>query len=264
MASGTVSQANLGRTQMKKILDRVTVTGADESCDIQEMHDLQKRFPFMEWGILLSRSAEGRRSRFPSLDWMCKMVAGHEHYAHPFKLAGHICGGWVQDICKGNWSFIKERPEVCGYFDRFQLNFHGARHKIDPDKFIQGFDNPVLHRKYLVEKGWPKMQIIFQLDEVNDELLQVARKAGIDAVGLYDTSHGAGILPNSWPTNDTYVGYAGGLGPDNLEEQLNKIAEVCTPPIWIDAETKLRSDDDKIFDLQKVRRFLEIAEPWVI
>ncbi|MDF2421383.1 MAG: hypothetical protein OPY06_00025, partial [Nitrosopumilus sp.] len=76
----------------------------------------------------------------------------------------------------------------------------------------------------------------------------------------------AGILPDQWsaPFEGAYTGYAGGLGPDNLENELHKIAEVCGEnPIWIDAETKLRSDNDRIFDLQK-GEFLKIAEPWVV
>jgi hypothetical protein len=34
-------------------------------------------------------------------------------------------------------------------------------------------------------------------------------------------------------------------------------------PFWIDAETHLRSDGDRQFDLAKVRRFLEAAKPYV-
>ena len=56
----------------------------------------------------------------------------------------------------------------------------------------------------------------------------------------------------------------GGLGPHNLEKELHNISQVCgNQPICIDAETHLRSNDDKIFDLQKVREFLKIAKPWV-
>lgn len=232
---------------MKKILNKVTVTGADESGDISLMKDIQDRFPFVEWGILLSRSSAGKTSRFPSIKWIDKLLN-----SAAFNVSGHICGSWVKEICKGNWSIAKETSKVFNLFSRLQLNFHAIEHDI-PDKklFLRGFDEV-------------KAQIIFQQDGTNDKYLDIAVEGEIDAVGLYDLSHGAGILPDAWPENKTYLGYAGGLSPDNLEDQLNKISEVCTPPIWIDAETHLRSNNDRVFDLKKVERFLEIAKPWVI
>ena len=135
------------------------------------------------------------------------------------------------------------------------MNFHAYLHKIDQEAFLQSFDHPVLQHK----------QFIFQLDDVNNDILNVASEHGVDAVGLFDTSGGIGRLPDHWPhSNNRYCGYAGGLGPENLEEQLVKISEACGDmPIWIDAETKLRSDDDHQFMLDKVERFLEIAEPYV-
>ena len=80
-----------------------------------------------------------------------------------------------------------------------------------------------------------------------------------------------GVLPDKWPEpNGDYCGYAGGLSPDNLAEQLEKIDKAITNKdggfyaIWIDAETHLRSPDNQRFDLDKVVKFLETSEPWVI
>lgn len=251
---------------MRQFLDRVTVTGADNSVEREDMRAIQKRFPFVEWGILLSSSAEGNRSRFPSRDWINHLVEGHEHYAdeYRFKLAGHLCGRWVGHICKGNWTFFEERPDYCGYFDRLQLNFHGQKRKVS-DNFIESFKHPVLLREGI---GYPQVEVIFQLDGDNNGLYEMALEADhIQAVGLYDISHGAGVLPEEWPTGlypDSLIGYAGGLSPENVEEQIIKLEKVEKGPCWIDAETHLRSDDDQQFDLDKVARFLEIAEPWVI
>jgi hypothetical protein len=104
--------------------------------------------------------------------------------------------------------------------------------------------------------------------------------------GLFDVSGGAGILPDGWPQPIhidiepgefgegieywRYSGYAGGLGPGNLAEQIPKIIEASGGTeftnegrIWLDMESRVRSDDDRQFDLQKVRRCLEIAGPYV-
>jgi hypothetical protein len=84
--------------------------------------------------------------------------------------------------------------------------------------------------------------------------------------GLHDLSHGTGLTPNCWPKKIAGInmGLAGGLGPDNLAEQLEKMSEsIGDNTIWIDMETKIRSNNDKIFDLEKVEKCLEICKPWI-
>lgn len=236
------------------ILDRVTITGADNSVQPTELHRLQIEFPFVEWGILLSSTSEGR-NRFPTREWINQLVAGQEHRKYPVKLSGHLCGRWVRHICKGNWTFLEERPDYCGYFHRFQLNFHAYRHKLKVEEFVRSLDfNWSTHTP----------QFIFQCDNVNNDLLTLAREAGVDAVPLFDLSGGHGVLPKEWPVAlEGYCGYAGGLGPENVDEQLEKIAAVVgNNRIWIDTETRVRTDDEKL-DLNKVVAFLEATKKWV-
>ena len=69
-----------------------------------------------------------------------------------------------------------------------------------------------------------------------------------------------------WPSPhiDIQSGYAGGLGPDNLLAELRRIEKLTDfRPIWVDMETKIRSSDDRQFDLDKVRACLDIARPFV-
>ncbi len=74
-------------------------------------------------------------------------------------------------------------------------------------------------------------------------------------------------MPRAWPSSGlaTYVGYAGGLGPENVEEQLPLIAQAAigADGFWIDMETRVRSNLDRLFDLEKVERCLTILEPFV-
>ena len=90
---------------------------------------------------------------------------------------------------------------------------------------------------------------------------------GLNAVALFDHSGGKGRVPRHWtpiPHQEVFTGYAGGLGPDNLADELKRIHDaVGEATIWIDLETKVRSDDDKVFDLDKVRRCYDIARPYV-
>jgi hypothetical protein len=237
---------------MKQFINKVTITGADDSIDPQDLVVLSREFPFVEWGILLSKSSVGKK-RFPSYNWIENL---HKVWGKDaLSLSGHICGSWVRDVCDGKWSILNELSNA-HMFSRFQLNFHALVHKLNVQDFIIGFKDNRLDSK----------QFIFQLDDVNNKILDIARENGIDAVALFDTSGGVGVLPESWPVaRDFYCGYAGGLSPENLTPQLEMISEVAgNGPIWIDVETKIRSNDDYLFDLVKVRKFLELSAPWIL
>lgn len=54
-------------------------------------------------------------------------------------------------------------------------------------------------------------------------------------------------------------GYAGGLSPDNIAEQLDLIdAAAGDVDYWVDAETHVRTEE--VFDVEKCYRFLEVCE----
>ena len=241
---------------MKPLIQTVTLTGADDSIQPSDLAKLSNEFPFVEWGILLSKSREGT-NRYPTSEWMKQLNTICGLVSPPrLRLSGHICGRWVRDICDGNWTFLDECTEIYEMFSRFQLNFHGLVHKLNREKFIEGFEDERLQNR----------QFIFQLDDVNNDILEVAKGSGIDAVALFDLSGGAGRLPEEWPKANGVCGYAGGLGPENLQSQLELIEQVAgdSSPIWIDSETRVRSGNDQQFDLDKVRSFLEIAKDWMM
>jgi len=237
---------------MRKFIDKVTITGADNSVDPQDLVELSKEFSFVEWGILLSKASEGL-NRFPDYNWLKNLKKVWEEN-ESLILSGHLCGKWVREICLGNWSVLEDRPDVIDMFSRFQLNFHAQVHDIDVNKFLNGLEE---------ERLW-FIELIFQLDDVNNKILDLAVDNEIEAYGLFDVSGGNGILPENWPTSKNYCGYAGGLSPENLTEQLELIEKVAPNVIWIDVETHVRSNEDKQFDLNKVRNFLEASRDWVI
>jgi len=80
---------------------------------------------------------------------------------------------------------------------------------------------------------------------------------------LVDESKGEGILAKSWPTppNEYNIGYAGGIGPENLHSVLKDVIVAGNgKPIWIDMETRLRStkNGSDVFDLDKCFKCIEI------
>jgi len=222
-------------------LKLVTFSGADETVKQKDILQLAEESPNTEWGILLSKSNEGHCSRYPSLEWIYKLID-----LSKLNLSGHIQGKWLRElICYGDFSFVRERPKVWKACNRIQLNFHGERLDVNWN-FITEL------------KKYPDKQFIFQLDGVNTELFVQAYVKGVNAVPLFDLSQGQGILPREWPKPlAKYNGYAGGLGPDTIEEQLPKIIEAAgDTDMWLDMETGIRNG---YFDLNKCRQVLEIV-----
>jgi hypothetical protein len=235
-------------------LKTVTVTGADDNTLPMEMVQVSQKFPYVEWGILFSRSSEGR-NRFPSRSWIDGLAEVQQTFN--LKLSAHVCGGWVRSLLNGEPGFFEDRADILHLFKRFQINTHGIKFGLlsgHSDRFFTQLTN-------LGKWG----QFIFQQDGVNDGLLNIAQLAGIDAVPLFDRSGGTGTLPSEWPQPiGDFSGYAGGLSAVNVTEQLREIEKV-TPnkTIWIDAEAKLRSGDLSRLDLGQVVGYLSAAKKYV-
>jgi hypothetical protein len=241
------------------MLDRVTITGADDTTDIETMLNLSREYPFLEWGILVSRKAEGR-GRFPSRTWIDELVAAVATRPE-VELSTHVCGAWVRAMFMGelDWSQL---PTVIGKSNRIQINTHAEIHQSTTAMWTSLAQHPT-------------KQYVFQWDGVNDHLTYAAKAMpckggiGIKVAVLFDTSGGAGILPESWPEplNGIYCGYAGGLGPDNVAENISKIEKLYANPFrhsiapartfWIDMERRVRTNDDSRLDMDAVRRVLE-------
>lgn len=227
----------------------VTVTGADDSVTVSKLAEIAEEFPFVEFGILLSKKAIGR-SRFPAEEWLNAV----RKLPPSVRLSGHICGRWVQEILMGNWP-DEDFEHLLGSnylrrYSRFQLNTHGKRHDWSTRLFHIPED---------------VVEIIYQKDDQHDDLLRSSMEHARWKVStLFDMSHGAGVLPEDWPSilEGVYCGYAGGLSPENVAGQCDKIERIVgDAEIWVDAETHLREPESH-FDLKKVREFLRGASKW--
>lgn len=222
----------------------VTFTGADDSVNPEDLIQISKEFPFVEWGILIGSSVG---VRFPSLEWIRKLVDARLACRHSWGLSLHICGKFLREIMAGHPTLIDAYPGFAT-FDRCQLNFHGE------DVGDVGED---IMKSFCLMSQWDP-QIIFQFDRVNEGLLGPAMRR-YSVAALFDESHGAGVLPRTWRPAIANIpcGYAGGLGPDNIAEELKKIDAQTYPgmPYWVDMETKLFTN--RMFDLGKCRSVLE-------
>ena len=232
-------------------LTMVTMTGADDSVEASQLGEITKHFPFVEWGILASIKQTGGY-RFPSLNWIRVLQKMKRMYYPTMKLCLHLCGEYVRELLKGNNIIPAEMLEG---FERVQLNFH-ANCPIDPERFANALD--AIGKTY-----------IFQIDGSRGKsyLSEYFGYSGNpSAHPLFDTSGGAGEVAKEWPApfqmidDESYDehGYAGGLGPHNIDSELQRIAKAAgNIKFWIDMETHIRSYADSMFDLAKVRSVLE-------
>jgi hypothetical protein len=252
------------------MIDRVTITGADDSVTPGDLALLSEDFPYVEWGILASASRSTGEPRYPTLAWM--ETFREMAIENRMQASLHLCGRFTRLILIGELDRIV--LQLVNGFGRMQLNFQSSSTPCDPIKALK-----VLHRIRACSAFGENLQFLFQLDGTrgNDHLealcLEHVNAYGepSNMFGLFDSSGGLGLLPGEWPAPIyhsegvyDYHGYAGGLGPDNLAREIPRIlkAAVGCQHIWIDMESGVRSDDGR-FDLRKARRCLEIAEPFV-
>lgn len=243
------------------ILDRVTITGADDKTDPRRLLRLSLEFPFVEWGILLGNgvTAKGGHGfgfrRFPSHSWIEVLVELARHREQTLNLSLHLCGPFMRGAIDRGDEIVRElvSPHIWNAAQRIQLNFHGVAHKVDPLQMAK--------HVHFSGKSW-----IFQLDGVNNDVFLAIAEQTAMASPLFDRSGGNGIVPASWPKGiSPYCGYAGGLGPHNLEEEISRIRAAVTGSqrVWIDMETYVRSDADRYLDIDKVREALKICQKYV-
>lgn len=235
-------------------ISKVTMTGADDSIQPVKLLALSAIYPFVEWGILLSRNSQGS-NRFPSLQWMDRLSNELCEVDHHLNFSGHLCGQYVRQILMGSPQFLREIGMMGAFFKRFQINTHGQPHDFD----IKGL-REIVQAASNLENG---VEFIFQYDNINTEAFDMTAAECKNVSALFDLSHGAGVLAEHWPEPLAHVkcGYAGGLSPENIIDQLKRIEDkVGDKEIWIDMETHIRSDNDKLFDLKKVEAVLAAVE----
>lgn len=267
------------------MLDRVTITGADDTVRPEDLWRLSREFPFVEWALLFKyRHDIEIKPRWPRLRWLESLFDLARGKSETPQFALHLCGRALIRFLEGSPAFFESEDGENGasvpggllqLCRRIQLNTHGEPTGWAPTKMA-----------WFAHSRLPLAEIICQIDGgAGEAICNSLLEEEVGAVAFFDLSHGAGVLPDRWPSPEyigdcgpdgeqqyAYHGYGGGLGPDNLEAEIPRILEAAKGHptmtrgrIWIDMETKVRSivDGRDVFDLDKVRRCLEIAAPFV-
>ena len=225
-------------------LTRVTFTGIDFCTDLQRLSSISQRYPYVEFGILVSKDWKENGPRFPNPDIVWKLA--NVWSKHPFHLSLHLCGELAVFAAKGDFSRLEKMiaPHLLSIFERVQLN-------LDSKPLFN-----VLHHVSM-----PGKEVIVQMRSAGlcRQFLKGGQPEGMSF--LLDSSGGRGI---DTPVEivdvpGVHVGYAGGIGPDNVGQKLGRLLSYPSDvEFWIDMETRVRTDEK--FDLDKVEEVLSICE----
>lgn len=209
----------------------VSLTGADDAVSPNELLQLSQKYPFVEWAILSSQAREGT-SRYPTASW----VENFHKVCPNVRKALHLCGKDV-DAFLAEDQLIMEKVSM---FDRVQLNFNQRVRPKNLETLAQIADSI-------------PQSVILQHNSANQELWSILHNKMSNLSMLFDASGGHGVAPVAgWPSifPNTDCGYAGGLGPQNVAQELQSIVACAGGNrFWIDMESKLRTPEDDRFSL---------------
>jgi hypothetical protein len=227
-----------------QMLNLVSLTGADDNVNPQELRDLYLEHPFLEWALLYVPHNEGA-PRNPSLEWRHQYWSGLK-----MPTAVHWCGdlAW-EKLSSDQW------PKDLALAHRWQLNINARKFTVTETEY-----------HYLVSKSLDHVEhVILQYHEFSQQAIEewFARYPySHDRVHvLLDFSRGKGTPMTSMQSpswlEPHYVGFAGGLHPGNVYDIGQTIGSLRQTPYWIDMESGIRTDN--MLDLTKCKDVLEAS-----
>lgn len=224
-------------------LTQITFTGVDMATDLSRLREIQKQYPFAEFGVLASFNSAVNGNRYPNPLWFDQLSKW------PLNLALHVCGTAATCLLNNQWYLLDTLTNYNQVrFKRIQLNVAKKKYYFPATKKIPCF---------------VKELIIQQSSEDNMDTYKYLKDTCYDRKNiamLYDPSGGKGLLSDfNYLNNMDRCGYAGGLNESNIAEVLTKFLQIKNnQTFWLDLESGARTDD--WFDLNKVENILSICK----
>ena len=235
----------------------ITCSGTNEFTKIDDLFALYQEFPSVEFGIQVS--SKKCSSGSARLAWLNNLKNQVLRKRKALPLALHLNQDWVEGFCDGikipelqellSWTDHQGNP----FFQRIQLNFKIGRNKA-----------PEIGRLESQMKKYPHLRFILSYNDANADLIwKIYQRRQVVFDCLFDESFGEGVAPSQrhQPVFDDVIqGYAGGLSPENVSSELEKIAELVPldAVIFVDAEGKLKGENGH-FDYAKAREYVANA-----
>ena len=243
------------------MLEILTFTGVDEDTDFGRLIGISQTYPKVEFAVLVgSRTPKDRYSKgngiFPGLSVvdLLKFLGIAKQRQRRARVAVHLCGSWAKSALH-SWGPSEETVGLCEGFDRVQINMHADA------GYPTGIPTPSPVSVGCLLQSLPGCDsIIFQH---RDATWDSAVPHGPRVEYLFDHSEGSGREAfGEWPTPPSArhrVGYAGGIGPDNIGQAMEFVDRYPESRLWLDMESRVRTDGR--FDLDKVEKVCQRVWP---
>lgn len=238
----------------------ITCSDPREHLAVADVIRLLKMSPLVEIGIQASSSTMSQLK--PRKLWFDVLMFHVVNNSRPLNIALHINYDWCDDLCSGKipyeldgWLKMQRRGNGGPAIRRWQLNIGDRTKK---------FDSGAIAR---LIRSHPEQEFILPYNEMVKDRVDLLYKTGAKFSLLYDASYGYGKSPERWnaPVYNTHpMGYAGGLSPENVSENLDKISENLPSNYytWIDAEGRLMKPGTRQFDIERARQYVQNALAW--
>lgn len=246
-------------------LRKITCSDPREFNSIEDIVSLTQISPLVEIAVQAHPSKMLRS--MPRHKWFNMLIMESQSMPRPMNLALHVNNEWAYSLCNGtipeilkDWFVLYHPDTLTPTIKRIQINMpQSATYNFNPYKLAK------------IISDFPDKEFIMQYNGRTRYCVYSLYSTKAKFSVLFDESGGNGITPTKWHTpkyRRHSVGYAGGFGPDNVVENLNKINDMSLSmetknqnlSIWIDAEGKLKTDDK--FDPKRAREYILHALDW--
>lgn len=223
----------------------LTFTGVDANTSAGFIKEVGHKYATLsgyravEFAILRSPKA-GQSPRYPKRD----VVERFHRAIQPHMLAYHLCGGYARMVHEEHWGELEDIIDF-SQVGRVQVNSREC-------------DEVAIHRlqRFSMHIGKP---VIMQWRGATFPYVP-----HVDL--LQDRSGGNGVEETSWSSPDAlckkagghvFIGYAGGLNPDNFATKVQEIKKAARgKAFWMDCESGVRTND--WFDTTKVQAMIDV------
>ena len=225
------------------MLEILTFSGVDAQTDLQEVQRIASDYPTVEFAVLVGSQTGSDHPIFPPLDVVHRLRALH------VRTAIHLCGPYARQAAAFTPLFAP-LLHLCEGFDRVQVNLHKEWWNeddvtIQADPLARFADSVAANSVIVQHRGpWDDVPLLHPKIEY-----------------LFDLSEGSGTEGfEHWPPPppNRRAGYAGGIGPHNIQKAMDFVQQHPPAPLWLDMERNVR-DQHYILDLDKVREVCRLA-----
>ncbi len=266
--------SNIKRDKMH--IRYITCSDPREFNDIHDIVKLGRLSPRVE--IAVQAHPSKMSPNMPRYEWFCELIDMVQHDQYIDYITGrnrsndllhfaiHINNEWASQICE-HGQIPTELHRILNTRYKGGYNMHPIVNRIQVNIPASAVEKASLVNISRMIGAYGDYQFIFQYNNKTADLIKKLHSVGTGWFSpLYDSSGGQGISPDAWRAplfGSGTQGYSGGLSPENIADNLDKISAVVPlwRNVWIDAEGKLKTDNK--FDVTRARQYVKNAEKWI-